>query len=408
VELDQVLARLADGARQSLQADAVVVRLLGFGDKDNEGARLTVAAVSGPPAAEALVALQRQEPIAVEDSPLDEEALSGQPVIVADTHTDPRTANTVPGDYGSVLCVPLMHEGNPIGTLHVYATASSFCEQDAVLLSPLADLGAAAIAAARAVTALQALEASKAHFIHVATHELRSPVAVSQSLVRGVLKGYAGKMSDKQAEIFGRVSRRLDFLESLVNDLLDLAAGKATGPAEEEAVVLNSSVGRAVLLLQPRAEERNVTLIHRACCDELVVWGTEEGLDRIFVNLVGNGIKYTPPGGSVTAAMRQLEDGIEVQVIDDGIGIPEESLPHLFEEFYRAPNAKSSDEVGTGLGLAIVKDLVDRYGGCIEVESRVGQGTTFTVTFPLFQFRDDEGGYCRLPAYLERNNTTTD
>jgi len=195
-------------------------------------------------------------------------------------------------------------------------------------------------------------------------------------------------------------------LESLVNDLLDLAAGKAADPQEEEAVVLNSSVGRAVLSLQPRAEEKGVTLTHQACCEELVVWGTEAGLDRIFVNLVGNAIKYTPAGGRVTVAMQRLEDGIEVRVIDDGIGIPEEALPQLFQEFYRAPNAKASDEVGTGLGLAIVKDLVDRYHGCVEVESSVGQGSTFTVIFPLFRLDEGEN-YCRLPAYLERKSATT-
>ncbi|MFH1312586.1 MAG: HAMP domain-containing sensor histidine kinase, partial [Candidatus Eisenbacteria bacterium] len=312
-----------------------------------------------------------------------------------------------PGDYRSILCVPLLHEGAPLGTLHVYAAAPQrFHEKDVALLSPLVDMAGTAVVAIRDAEALETQEASKAHFIHVATHELRSPVAVSQSLVRGVLKGYAGEMSDRQAEIFGRVSSRLDFLESLVNDLLDLAAGKSADPAEEEAVVLNSSVGRAVLSLQPRAEEKGVTLIHKACCEELVVWGTEEGLDRIFVNLVGNGIKYTPAGGSVTVAMQRLEDGIEVRVIDDGIGIPEEALPHLFQEFYRAPNAKASDEVGTGLGLAIVKDLVDRYNGCIEVESALGQGSTFTVTFPLFRLDEGES-YCRLPAYLERKNTTT-
>ncbi|MBU0704827.1 MAG: GAF domain-containing sensor histidine kinase [Chloroflexi bacterium] len=395
MELNQVLARLADGARQSLQADAAAVRLLG-----QEGAYLTVAAASGLPAA------FQQEPIAVEHSPLDREALSGRSLVVADAHTD-RRAVGVPGDYRSILCVPLVHEGAPLGTLHVYAAAPQrFNDGDAALLSPLVDLAVTAVAAIRDVEALETQEASKAHFIHVATHELRSPVAVAQSLVRGVLKGYAGEMSDRQAEIFGRVSSRLDFLESLVNDLLDLAAGKSADPAEEEAVVLNSSVGRAVLSLQPRAEEKGVTLIHQACCEELVVWGTEEGLDRIFVNLVGNGIKYTPAGGSVTVAMQRLEDGIEVRVIDDGIGIPEEALPHLFQEFYRAPNAKASDEVGTGLGLAIVKDLVDRYHGCIEVESREGQGSTFTVTFPLFRLNEGES-YCRLPAYLERKNTTT-
>lgn len=374
MELEKVLAHLAGGARQTLQADAAAVRLL-----DEEGVHLTVVAVSGLPAV-----LCQQEPIAVERSPLDREALLGRTIVVTDADADPRAVN-VPGDYRSVLCVPLRHEGNPVGTLHVYAAVPHrFGEGDAALLMPLADLGAAAVAVSRALVALEALEASKAHFIHIATHELRSPVAVAQSLVRGVLKGYAGEMSDKQAEVFGRISRRLDFLESLVNDLLDLAAGKAPGLAEEEtAVAVNASVGRAVLLLQPRAEEKGVTLVHYARCEELVIWGIEEGLDRIFVNLVGNAVKYTPSGGRVTVSLRRVEEEIQVEVADTGIGIPEEALPHLFEEFYRAPNAKALEEVGTGLGLAIVKDVVERYGGRIEVESRVGQGSTFVVTFPL-------------------------
>lgn len=374
MELKQVLARLAGGARQILQADATAVRLL-----DEGGTRLTMAAVSGLPAV-----FQQREPIVVENSLLDAEALSGRPVIIADAQTDPRAAD-MPEDYRSALCVPLMYEGNLVGTLHVYDTAPQrFGEESVVLLMPLANLGAAAVAATRALVALEAMETSKARFIHVATHELRSPVVVAQSLIRGVLKGYAGELSDKQSEIFGRISRRLDFLENLVNDLLDLAAGKAPELAEEETeVVLNSSVGRAVLLLQPRAEEKGVALAHRVCCEELVVWGTEEGLDRIFVNLVGNAVKYTPFGGSVTVSLHRVGKEVQVEVTDTGIGIPEEAFSHLFEEFYRAPNAKALDEVGTGLGLAIVKDLVDRYGGRIEVESTVGQGSTFTIAFPL-------------------------
>jgi signal transduction histidine kinase len=326
----------------------------------------------------------------VEHSRLDREVLAGQSAIIADARSDPQAVD-VPGDYRSVVCVPLLHEGSPVGTLHVYATASQrFDQEDVALLMPLADLGAAAAVATRALTALEALEASQAHFIHVATHELRSPVTVAQSLLRGVLKGYAGELTDQQAELFGRINRRLDFLENLVNDLLDLAAGKAPELTEEcRAVAINASVGRAVLLLQPRAEEKGVALTHRVCCEELVVWGSEEGLDRIFANLVGNAVKYTPSGGSVTVSLQRVpaaggpEEESQVQVTDTGIGIPEEARPHLFEEFYRAPNAKALDEVGTGLGLTIVKDLVDRYGGRIEVESTLGQGTTFTVTFPL-------------------------
>ncbi len=375
MELEHILASLADGARQALQADAAVVRLL-----DERRAHLTVRAASGLPEA-----LGQEKPL--ERCPLDEEALlGGGPIVVPDTRADPR-AGDLPRDYRSVLCVPLVHGMTPLGTIHVCAAAPGrFAEEEAARLSPLADLGAAAIAAVREVAALGALEGSKPHFIRVATHELRSPVTAAQSLVRGVLKGYAGEMTDRQAEIFGRISRKLDLLEHLVNDLLDLAAGKAAVPEEETAVVLNSSVGRAVLLLMPRAEEKGVELVHRACCEELVVRGSEEGLDRIFVNLVGNAIKYTPPGGRVEVTLRPASaDEIEVKVVDTGIGIPEEAMPHLFEEFYRAPNAKALDEVGTGLGLTIVKDLVDRYGGRIEVDSTLGEGSTFRVSFPMLK-----------------------
>jgi len=373
VELEHVLTRLAEGARQALQADAAAVRLL-----DEGGVHLAVAAVSGLPAA-----LLQREPIVVECSPFDERVLSGQPAIIADARADLR-AGDVPEGYCSVLCVPLAHEGGLVGTLHVYAAVPQrFDEEDAALLMPLADMGTAAIAATRALVALEALEASKGQFIRVATHELRSPVTVAQSLVRSVLKGYAGALTDKQADVLSRISRRLDFLESLINDLLDLAAGKAPELAEEEGpVLLNASVGRAILLLQPRAEEKGLDVRLQPCRARLIVWGTEDGLDRIFVNLVSNAVKYTPSGGSVTVSMRQVEGQAQVKVTDTGIGIPEEALPHLFEEFYRAPNAKALDAIGTGLGLAIVKDLVERCGGRIEVESAVGQGSTFTMTFP--------------------------
>ena len=380
IQIEQILSRLADGARETLQADAAAVRLLDQGE-----ARLTVAAVSG-----LSPALRQEEPTAVERSPLDRDTLSGQPVIIADARANSRAVD-VPGGYRSVLSVALVHEGDALGTLHVYAAVPRrFCEEDVVLLAPLVDLGAATVVAARALAAMESTGADadrkhpKARFVHVATHELRSPVAVAQSLVRGVLKGYTGELSGEQVEVFSRISRRLDFLESLINDLLDLAAGKAPELAEEErAVAVNASVGRAVLLLQPRAEEKGVALTHRVCCEELVIWGSEDGLDRIFVNLVGNAVKYTPSGGSVTVSLQRGGEEIQVQVVDTGIGIPEEALSHLFEEFYRAPNARALGEVGTGLGLAIVKDLVDRYGGRIEVESTLGQGSVFTVAFPL-------------------------
>ena len=373
MNLTHALSPLAASATIMLQADAAAVCLL-----DESGTRLSAVAVHGLP-----TEWLNRAPQEIESCALDQTALAGQVAVVEDVQRDSRAGPSSP-DLRAELCISLIHEGRPVGTLHVYSVQPAhFGANDATRLRPLADLGAAIIATARRVSELEIMEARKAEFIRVATHELRSPVTVSQSLVRSVLKGYAGELTDQQADIFTRISRRLDLLVSLINDLLDLAAGKAPGLAEaKEPVVLNASIGRVMLLLQPRAEEKDLDMTFQPCRDQLVVQGTEEGLDRIFVNVVGNAVKYTPPGGAVTVSMQPVDGRAQVEVSDTGIGIPEEALPHLFEEFYRAPNAKLA-EVGTGLGLAIVKDLVDRYGGRIQVKSVMGKGTTFTVMFPL-------------------------
>lgn len=379
MELDQILTRLAEGAKQALQASATEVCLL-----NEEGTCLVVAAVSGLP-----VAVRRQQTIPVGDGHLDKEALSGQPTIISDARDDPRAVN-VPEDHCSVLCVPLMHADDPVGTLRVYATAPHrFGTEDIALLMPLADLGAIAIATTRALAEMETLEANTTHFVRVMTHELRSPITAVLSLVRGVLKGYAGELTDKQIDVLERIGRRLDSLERLVDDLLDLAAGRAPESVEEKGpILLNALVSRALLLFEPHAEEKGLEMTLQPCHERLVVWGTEESLHRVFVNLVGNAIKYTPPGGTVTISVRQMDGQAQVEVADTGIGIPPEALPHLFEAFYRAPNAKALDEVGSGLGLTIAKDLVERHDGRIEVESVVGQGTTFTVTFPIHRLTD--------------------
>jgi signal transduction histidine kinase len=314
------------------------------------------------------------------ESPPDREALSGRPAWGAAGEA----GFLLPEGFSHILCVPLTLAARPLGVLRVYRRAAPpFSSADAERLLALATLGSAALQAAQELTEMERVETAKSRFIHVATHELRSPIAVAQSLIRNVVRGYAGPLTDQQKDLFARISARLDLLERLVNDLLDLAASRAPELAEEEcAVALNSSVGRAVLLLMPRAEEKGVNLVVRPYREELAVWGTEEGLDRIFVNLIENGIKYTPPGGTVTVTMGREGKEVWVQVADTGIGIPPEAMPHLFEEFYRAPNARAVNAVGTGLGLTIVKELVERYGGRIEVESEVGKGTTFTVIFP--------------------------
>ena len=116
----------------------------------------------------------------------------------------------------------------------------------------------------------------------------------------------------------------------------------------------------------------------------------EDDLYQIVFNLMENGIKYNQPGGKLTVSVSRVEDNAELTVRDTGMGIPLESLPHIFERFYRVDKARSRASGGSGLGLAIVRAIVQRNRGQIQVNSTVGEGTCFTVTFPVFDTEVDK------------------
>jgi signal transduction histidine kinase len=273
----------------------------------------------------------------------------------------------------------------PLGVLRVYGRRpGSFNDKDAEFVLTIARQGALSIENAMAYTELRHLDETKSQFVRTVTHELRGPVVGSQSLLRAVTRDLAGGLNDVQRDILGRLSDRLDALKMLIDDLLDLAAGKVEGlqvpltPVSVEVIVLN-----IVDRLTTQAEEKQIELKMDYVPRGLTVMATEDGLHRVFLNLIGNAIKYTPPGGRVNVRMDQCEDEIVTAIIDTGVGIPEADLPHVFEEFYRASNVKQNGITGTGLGLAIAKDLVERYEGRISVHSTVGEGTTFTVVLPM-------------------------
>jgi len=230
------------------------------------------------------------------------------------------------------------------------------------------------------------LDELKSKFVLMVTHELRSPVSVVRSLLRTILGGYAGTLDEQQTEIIGRALHRADYLQTLIDDLLDLAAGKSEiSERERQAVNLAEAAERVIKRFEVPAREKDVKL--ELQCEEgespIVVSATNEDMDRILNNLVSNAVKYTPTGGTVSVTLRRAGGYAHLKVIDTGIGIPEDSQSHLFEEFFRAPNAKAQVKEGTGLGLAITKDLVTRYGGRIGVESKAGAGTTFAVILPV-------------------------
>lgn len=237
---------------------------------------------------------------------------------------------------------------------------------------------------ARARAEAERLTEFKSQFTTLVAHELRAPIAGAQSLLRTMNRGLAGELNEKQRDILGRIEARLDMLLVLVNDLLELAASKTMAPDEPRTSLSLRDALQAVLdRFAVEAAQKQITLVCDEIPENLIVEATPTGLDRIFSNLIGNAIKYTPMGGRVGVATAVLSNQVKLTITDSGIGIPAEDLPHIWDEFYRAQNAKQAGILGTGLGLSIVKQLVESFGGSITVDSVRGKGTNFTLNLPV-------------------------
>ncbi len=318
---------------------------------------------------------------------LDQATLVGEPLFVNDAADDPRVWNQKRvRDEGivSMLSVPLAGQGGPLGVLRAYGgEGHRFSDEDAAFLELVAVHGSVAIENAQAYRMLEELDREKSRFVRIATHELRSPIGVTESLLTALVEGYVGDLLPSHLDVIQRALKRVQALQSLVNDLLDLASGKVrAGASERRRVAVNTIVEDVCDRLQAGAVAKRISLSADMPPDDVEILADPADIDRLVTNLVGNAVKYTP-AGSVRVTLAREGGSARLVVADTGIGIPEGSLPKLFQEFYRAKNAKTLDEAGTGLGLAIVKDLVDRYDGRIAVDSREGAGTTMTVVLPL-------------------------
>ncbi len=378
LELPHVLNRLVQGATTALAAKGASILLL-----DKGGTQLSMTAAYGlskgfQENGGADVLCAGKEPCAA----LERIEIVDDVLLGSDDGARGRYAEE---GIRAFLSVPLQGRRGPLGVLHIYGRRpKSFGPQDAEFGTVIARQGATAIENAMAFEGLLHADELKSQFVRAVTHELRSPVAASQSLLRVVLRQIGGSLNDVQQDILARLSDRLDSLQLLIDDLLDLAAGKVEGfEGELTPISVEASILAAIERLRTQAAEKNLVLSVNTLQRGMTVVGSEQGFGRIFINLIGNAIKYTPAGGRVAVRMERRGAEAVVAVEDTGMGIPDVDFPHLFEEFYRASNAKETGIQGTGLGLAIVKDLVERYGGHVTLHSRVGEGTTVTVTLPL-------------------------
>lgn len=224
--------------------------------------------------------------------------------------------------------------------------------------------------------------AMEENFITMVTHQLKSPIAVILQYFEIIISDIV-KDEQKKKEMLIKAKERLEGLLKLINDWLDVAKmNKGQIVEKMKPVHLTEIIENIIEFNQPFAEENKVSLrLLRPKAGDLA-YGDPETLEQVFSNLINNAIKYNRPDGKVEVSIEEKNGFIAVSVKDTGIGMEQKHIPYLFEQFYRIKKEDGEKHRGTGLGLSIAKKIVDAHNGRIEVESKPGEGSCFTVFLP--------------------------
>ena len=233
---------------------------------------------------------------------------------------------------------------------------------------------------------LQISENKRRQFVSDASHELKTPLASIKLLSDSILQNDMdmGTVREFVSDI-GNESERLNRMSQ---KLLSLSRIEGQLDRDCEIIYMAPTIQQVIRMLSGIAQKSQVTIIPELENDSPVLI-LEDDLYQITFNLVENGIKYNVPGGTLTVSLNREGENAVLRFADTGVGIPKESIHHVFERFYRVDKARSRKTGGSGLGLAIVRSMVERNGGSIQVDSAVGKGTVFTVTFPHFDTQED-------------------
>lgn len=223
----------------------------------------------------------------------------------------------------------------------------------------------------------------KTEFVSSVSHELRTPLTSIKGYASILLTQKLGLIPEEAMKRIEKINKHSDELAQLVNDLLDISrleSGRIT--MRMEILDLNKIVNETVELLSVQLKDRQIELSSEVAKEASTVFADASQIKRVFINIIGNALKFTPAQGKITIRSHKTEEGAQIDISDTGCGIPDESKESIFEEFYRVENTINQEVKGTGLGLALVKKIVEAHKGRIWVTSKLGAGSTFSFILP--------------------------
>ena len=241
------------------------------------------------------------------------------------------------------------------------------------------------------ITELRSVERMKSEFVSTVSHELRTPLTSIKGFTRTLLDDTDGYYDrETQTEFYRIIDTECDRLVRLISDLLNLSrieSGRALELVLTE-VDLGDLIDRMVDSQRAYTERHKFQIVIQDDLPNITV--DRDKIDQVLTNLLSNAIKYSPDGGTITVHVREVSDKVAVSVTDQGIGIPEEQIGRLFDRFHRVDTRDSRKQYGTGIGLYLVKHLVEAHQGEVSVQSKPGEGSTFTFVLPKNLPQDQE------------------
>lgn len=259
------------------------------------------------------------------------------------------------------------------------------------------------------LSAFKEINKTKSEVVATVSHELRAPLSIIKEALMLISDKTAGPINSKQKNLLTKGAQNVERLRRIIDELLDVARiEKGTLHLYYSLINFNDLIADSSKFFKKSAKERSIRLSYHLPKEQINIFIDPQRMSQVISNLINNAIKFTGKGGQIKVETKILDDRVRVGIIDTGIGIAKQDLPDIFKKFVQVSKSADAEKKGLGLGLPIAKDLVERHGGEIWAESKLGTGSSFYFTVPKFYITKalDKNIRKRINELLEKSVTS--